>query len=460
MLKAKCDDLNDRYENAKSRYDRQVEKLQTQIRQHSKKTTDLKAEYGSQILNLQKKVEQQEQEIDAKDRMMGDLSNDLRNTKHNIEQDSKTFEDQMLTTKKELLECKNKLHEEQSRAKLLERDLLEHKNLAQKHDNESANQRETIEVYKTKLSERENELAQKDLEVGSTTAHNEGEDRTHHQPNTFTKESLGKCIIENTLASDVDMQPEQDPSAGHKESVKAPSLRQEPDNKRVGDVPIVAHQDPSDVVPRSELDAARDQILDLKTAMQKLQSELKNKEKDIFDKNSLLQSLTTRSDVTDTGILKKEHLSEAELEKSPKPSVHAVELTKMQHEIDHLKSTLVNKERSLRDYEEMMQKYQDEISVLRNVVVEKTNSIKDMENKMMIYNEKDAADKFHLHETEKAINDKKSSQVQRSNHVNIEDTTIAKTMGFSKGMLQGEEKASASLVVAESSVTSAEGSRC
>ena len=458
VLKAKCDDLNDRYENAKSRYDRQVEKLQTQIRQHSKKTADLKAEYGSQILNIQKIVEQQEQEIDAKDRMMDDLSNDLRNTKHNIEQDSKTFEDQMLTTKKELLECKNKLHEEQRRAKLLERDLLEHKNLAQKHENESANQRKTIERYKTKLSERENELAQKDRKVGSTTAHNKGEDRMHHQPNTFTKESLGKYTIEETLTSGIEMQPELDPSEGQKELVKAPSLRQEPDSKCVGDVPILAHQDPSDIVPRSELDAARDQILGLKSLMQKLQSELKNKEKEIFDKNSLLQSLTTRSDALETGILKKEHLAGAELEKPPKPSVHAVELTKMQHEIDLLKSTLANKERSLRDYEEMMQKYQDEISVLRNVVVEKTNSIKNMENKMMIYNEKDAADKFHFRETEKPLNDKESSQVQTSNHVNIEDTTIAKTIACSKGMLQGEEKASASLVVAESSVTSAEGS--
>ena len=151
-------------------------------------------------------------------------------------------------------------------------------------------------------------------------------------------------------------------------------------------------------------------------------------------------------------MLKKEHLSGVKLEKSPGHSMHAAEVTKLQHEIAVLKSTLAKKEESLSDYEEMMQKYKDEISVLRNVVVEKTNSIKDMENKIMNYNKNGAIDNFHLHGMTKSSNDKKF-EIQTSKNEDMVETSIAKSI-----ICTEEEEEVASLVAVGSSDTSAEGS--
>ena len=187
---------------------------------------------------------------------------------------------------------------------------------------------------------------------------------------------------------------------------KASSLSQESVAKHVIDVPAIVHQDPSDTVSRSELDAARDQILDLKSSIQNLQSEVKNKEKEILEKNSLIQSLSISSNVVDKGVEERASFG-VKLEKSPEQSMHAAEVTNLQHEIAVLKSTLAKKELSLSDYEEMMQKYKDEIFVLRNVVVEKTNSIKDMENKIMDYNKNGLIDNFNLHEMTTSSDDKK-----------------------------------------------------
>ena len=250
------------------------------------------------------------------------------------------------------------------------------------------------------------------------------------------------------------MQAEKEPYTGHTELGKTPSLNQESVAENVIDAPTIVHQDPSDTVCRSELDAARDQILDLKSSIQELKSEVKNKEKEILEKNTLLHSLSISSDVVDKGVLKKEHLSGVKLEKSPRHSMHAAEVKKLQHEMAVLKSTLAKKEESLSDYEEMMQKYKDEISVLRNVVVEKTNSIKDMENKIMNYNKNGVIDNFHLHGMTKSSNDKKYGGSDQQEKEDMVGTSIA------KGIIctEEEEVASVSLVAVGSSDTSAEGS--
>ena len=414
----------------------------------------MEAKHESQIVNLRNKVQHQDQEIDAKARIINDLRNELRMMKDNINQDSKTFEDEILSTRKQLSECKNNLHAEQSKSKLLETSLVEYKQMVQEHENQIGNQNETIKLYKTKLAERENQSAQEDSKVESTTANNQVEEKAHNQSNAPTGEALGKGSSEKNIALDIDMQAEKEPYTGRTGLGKTPSLNQESVAGHVIDVPTIIHQDPSDTVSRSELDAARDQILDLKSSIQELKSEVKNKEKEILEKNTLLHSLSISSDVVDKGVLKKEHLSGVKSEKSPGHSMHAAEVTKLQHEIAVLKSTLAKKEESLSDYEEMMQKYKDEISVLRNVIVEKTNSIKDMENKIMSYNKNGLIDNFHLHGMTKSSNDKKNLEIQTSKNEDMVETSIAKSIICT----EEEEEASVSHVAVGSSDTSAEGS--
>ena len=144
--------------------------------------------------------------------------------------------------------------------------------------------KETIKIFKTKLAEHENQSAQKDSKLGSTMANNQVEEKVHNQSNAPTEEPLGNGTSEDNIALDIDMQAEKEPYTGHTELGKASSLSQESVAKYIVDVPAIVHQDPSDTVSRSELDAARDQILDLKSSIQELKSEVKNKEKEILEK--------------------------------------------------------------------------------------------------------------------------------------------------------------------------------
>ena len=87
MLQSQCQHLAERTESVESRYQKQIDDLQTKLRQNNQKMDVMKSKQKDDILDLENKIAYHQNIDEEKSRTINDLTREL-NTKVNMDDDS------------------------------------------------------------------------------------------------------------------------------------------------------------------------------------------------------------------------------------------------------------------------------------------------------------------------------------------------------------------------------------
>ena len=399
MLQSQCQHLAERTESVESRYQKQIDDLQTKLRQNNQKMDVMKSKQKDDILDLENKIAYHQNIDEEKSRTINDLTRELNTTKVNMDDDSKRYEKEISSLEEKLAQYQKSLQQHQGQVQLLENSLTDHKEEIEAHKNEIYSHKEIIENHQNELLNRKEELAKRDnkltelslsvhdhqnqLKLAQSTHESQLRAKDNVVNNLKQEHGMKRKILENQLLNEQKMSKAQMLELENNKALEINTLYDKAtlEKKLKESDTETAHK-----VMHTELKTAYEKISKLESSLQLHQQHIKDQENTISEKHKLLEEHMNKNN-KDNGMLRKEDLiipRATEVKTNETSTLTVVDrsiVNKLEAEINALNEELKLKDKVKDELNEMISEYKKEMEVLKNIIQDKDITIKEMENK-------------------------------------------------------------------------------